>query len=255
MIMPTSTLTPTIRQDDSFESSQFCGNDTLWSALKLDSDSILLSVRSFDTWQTLAQTEIADPFGDSYVKLLSHPDEKHVVVWVAAGQDGQCLFSARRDGAAIVVNHFSDLEETTPANLNFRGDQFLVVCGAELRRYSFPGGSLLGRMQWPWDAEDNQIGDLVSFVDSRRAVFASNEGRLHLVDLNNMVITDEVILRGHEPRPMPELYPSLGEGRGVCSDLAYFQPVPAGGFLSVHHELSSRSDEDHDHLLIWRITS
>ena len=254
-IIPTSTFTLTERLDDSFESSKFCGDDVLWSALKPESDTIVLCIRNFDTRQIVAQTEIPDPFGDSCVTLLSHPDGKHVVVWVAAGQDGQCLFWASRDGSAIAVHRLSDLEETTPASFNSRGDQFLVVCGAELRRYGFPGGDLVGRMRWPSDAEDNQIGDLVSFVDEGRAVLASNEGRLHLVDLEKMLITDEIILQGHEPKPMPDLYPNLGEGRGVCSDLAYFLPLSTGGFLSVHRDLYSQSDDDHDHLLIWRMPS
>jgi hypothetical protein len=77
---------------------------------------------------------------------------------------------------------------------------------------------------------------------------------LYLVDLRKMAIADEVCLRGHEPRPVAEVYPKLSEGRGRCSDLSWFGPLPSGDFVSVHTELPFRPD-GHDSVLTWRVPS
>ena len=161
------------------------------------------------------------------------------------------------DGSAIVADRFPDLEEGAWPSFSPAGNEFLVATGAgELQRYKFPRGPLIANLQWPFDPKDSQIGDLVSFVDASRALVASNEGRLYLVDLNKMAIEDEISIRGHEPKPAVELYPSLGENRGLCSDLSFFLSVLPGRFLSIHRKLPSLyTEENHDHLLTWRIAS
>jgi hypothetical protein len=80
----------------------------------------------------------------------------------------------------------------------------------------------------------------------------STAERLYLVDLRKMAITDELSLRGHEPKPTAEVYPNLREESGLCSDLGHFAPLPTGGFLSVHHELPLLSGgASRDSLLAW----
>jgi hypothetical protein len=202
----------------------------------------------------VAQTELADPFGDSSFTVLTHPDREHVVIWAAAGQDGQCLFWARRDGSEIKVDPFSDLDATTPPSFNRSGDRFLAVCDAnELRQYGFPQGPLLGKMRWPFDDMGNQIGDVVLFVDPTRALLPSTADRLYLVDLTKMAIADEISIRGHEPKRTSEVYPSLGDD-GLCSDLANLALLPAGQILSVHKQIPIRSGEERgDSILTWQL--
>jgi hypothetical protein len=146
-----------------------------------------------------------DPFGDSFLKILPHPDREHVAIWGAAGQDGQCLFWARRDGSQIIVDHFGNRDTTTMPSFNRSGDRFLVVADDnELRQYGFPQGPLLGKMQWPIDDMDNQIGDMVLFVNFAGALLPSTADRLYLVDLTKMAVADEIGIRGHEARRSSE---------------------------------------------------
>ena len=187
--------------------------------------------------------------------IVPHPDGEHVAIWAAAGQDGQCIFWAHRDGSQIMFTRFPGVESTTPPSFTPSGDRFLAVCdGNELREYKFPLGPLHKKMAWPFDDMDNQIGERASYAGSSRALLHSSAERLYLVDLRRMAIADEVSLRGHEPKPVAEVYPSLSGEWGLCSDLGHFAPLPTGGFLSVHHELPFPSGGDsHDCLLTWHL--
>jgi hypothetical protein len=254
VLVPTATLRTLKRLGDSIESCQFCATGELWSTERLDENSVAIDVREAETWRVMARTELADPFGSSFFKILSHPDGAHVVIWAAAGQDGQCLFWASRHGSDIIVERFIGLDATTPPSFNQSGDRFLAVCDAdELRQYQFPQGPLLKQMHWPFDDMDNQIGDAVLFVDPTRALLPSTTDRLYLVDLTKMAIADEISIRGHEPKPTSEIYPSLSED-GLCSDLAYLTPLPAGQILSVHKQIPIRpSEERGDSILTWHL--
>jgi hypothetical protein len=109
-------------------------------------------------------------------------------------------------------------------------------------------------MQWPFDDMDNQIGDMVLFVDPTRALLPSTADRLYLVDLPNMVIADEISIHGHEPKSTSEIYPSLRESSGLCSDLASLALLPTGQILSVHKQIPIRSNEERgDTILTWRL--
>jgi hypothetical protein len=253
VLISTSTLRPVHRLEDSIESCHFCATGALWSASRWDEDSIALEIREPETWQVVARTELTDPFGDSCFKILPHPDREQVAIWAAAGQDGQCLFWARRDGSAITVDRFGDLDATTMPSFNRAGDRFLAAADYnELRQYGLPQGPLLGKMQWPFDDMDNQIGDMVVFVDPTRALLPSTADRLYLVDLTKMAIADEISIHGHEPKRTSEIYPRLRESSGLCSDLAHLALLPTGQILSVHKQTPIRSNEERgDSILTW----
>jgi hypothetical protein len=226
-LLSTATFRTIHRSEDAFEGCCFGSSGVLWSALTWDDDWFVLEIRDPETWQVVARTQVKDPFGDSHYMILPHPDGEHVAIWVAAGQNGQSLFWARRDGSNIIVDRFPGLDRMPPPS--FRGSEFLVICDDnELRNYEFPLGPIRGKMQWPFDDMDNQIGDLVSFVDSRRALVSSMGEQLYLVDLHKMAIVDEVCIRGHETTP------------------GYFTPLPTGGFLSVHNGANCAS------ILTWQ---
>jgi hypothetical protein len=156
--------------------------------------------------------------------------------------------------SGLHVDSFQGEEYTTPPSFNESGTQFLVVSrGSELRSYSFPDGTLIAKMDFSRLAEDEQIGDLVSFAGSTNALTSSLSGRLYSVCLSRMAIEDELCLIGHEPKPVPKLYPGLPNESGFCSDLSFFLQLPSGEFLSFHHELPSSSNDPWiDRALTWR---
>jgi hypothetical protein len=216
--------------DEAFTDCCFTSSGALWTALTWDDDAFVLEIREPETWQVVARAEVKDPFGGSHCMVLPHPDREHVAIWAAAGQNGQCLFWARRDGSKIIVDRFPDLDWTAPPGLAL--SEFLVLCdNNELRNYEFPIGPLRGKMRWPFDDTGNQIGDYVSFVDSGHALIDSTDNRLYLVDLEKM---SEVCIRDPGPKLRPRWFISL----------------PTGGFLSVHD-----GGDGCDDILKWHIPS
>ena len=215
VVIATGTSRRIYSLNDSVES--VCFHDgVLWSAARWDEDSIAVEVREPDTWKVLAREELTDPFGDSFFYILPHPRRGRVAIWAAAGQDGQCLFWAHRDGARISIDRFPGLDNTTWPSFTASGDRFLAIAGScELRLYDFPSGPLRATMPWPgYDHMRNQMGDFVFFVDDGRALVTSLDERLYLVNVEKMELAGEV---------------------SVPADLRYFAPLPGGEFLSVHN--------------------
>jgi hypothetical protein len=211
----------------------------------------VLEILHSKTWGTVARTEIVDPYGDSYLNLLRHPDRASVVVWMAAGQDGQCLYSARQDKGAIVAERFPHLTDTSWPSFTPSGEEFLVISSGALRRFKYPDGKLSGRMECSADDADDQIGYLVSYVDAGRALVQSNNRQLYLVDVETMTFEDKVNIQGHDARPVSQIFYQSPKGNpGFWSDCSLFLPLPNNRFLSIH-EPSGHPAESHAQLLTF----
>jgi hypothetical protein len=252
--LSTSTSKKIHRLNDSFECCRFDAQNRLWTCARFSTDTVVIEVWEPGAWTKIAKTKIADPYGDSHIWLLPHPDQRCVVVWAAAGQDGQGLFWACLGNDAINVIRFPELDETTWPSFSPSGNEFLVISEGELHRYGYPRGPLRARMRGLPEAEDDNLGDFVYYVDAGHALVTSLNYRLFLVDVENMEVEDEVVILGHELHPAAELHPALKDDRGLASDMSFLLPVPGSKFLSVHSEFrgAHRSDSD-DRLLTWQL--
>jgi hypothetical protein len=109
------------------------------------------------------------------------------------------------------------LDDTLPPVFNNAGKEFLVVtdCSSELRYYRFPSGPLIGKMKWPFKGKhDHFFGDSVSFVGDNRALVSSGySGKLYLVDLEEMKITEEILVRGPESNQLYSNFVSADPSR------------------------------------------
>ena len=230
----------------------FLTDSFLWTVTRLDNETSAIEVREVNQWITIARAEVDDPFGDSAFTFFLHPETDHVVLWGAAGQDGQCLYWVHYSGQSISVERFPGLDDTTPPAFDLEGRLFLVVCGWNLRLYEYPSGPELGRLTWPY--EDDAPAGYVSFVGQDFALVLSDEGRLFLIHVRTMSIVDEIAIEGHGPKSVAELYPTLRHERGLCSDMSSFLALPNGEFLSVHRELPAKIDSSTpDKMLFWRM--
>jgi hypothetical protein len=233
-----------------FESCLFCGS-LLWTATRTSMDTAMVDVRELNEGKVLARVEVADPFGESSLMLFRGPNEDTVALWIAAGQDGQCLYWMEHAGSTMTATRCPNLEETTPPAFDPGGRRFLVASENDLCLHDYPGGERLGKLEWPFD--DDFPSETISFVGEDHALMHSGNGRLFLVDLRAMKIAEEIIVEGHGLRPTRELYPNLSDN-GLCSDLSTFVSLPKGDFISVHQDLPMKSaSEWRDELAFWRI--
>ena len=233
-----------------FESCLFSGS-LLWTAARTGMDTAMVDVRELSDGKVLASVEVEDPFGESSLMLFRGPNERTVALWVAAGQDGQCIYWAEHAGSTMTATRCQNLEETTPPAFDSDGRRFLVVSENDLCLHDYPAGARVGKLEWPFD--DDFPGEMLSFVGDDHALMHSGNGRLFLVDLRAMKIAEEIIVEGHGLRSTRELYPNLSDN-GLCSDLSTFVSLPKGGFISVHQDLPMKSVSDwQDELAFWHI--
>jgi hypothetical protein len=246
------TLTKTLRLACAFEAALFSHSGKfLWSAFHIQGAKAVLEVLDTTNWGLVAKAEVPDPFENSALMLFAHPAEERVVLWVAGGQDGQCLYWGHFAGSRVALKRFPELTNTTPPCFDRAGKRFLVVSDGAVRLYQFPKGPELGRIQW--QLADDPPAESIAFVGEERALVHSGNGRLFLIDLKCLQIVEEIQISGHEPRPAYELYPNLYPDGDLCSDLSTFLPLPSGEFLSIHRQLPRESTLDwRDEILVWK---
>ncbi|MGD2182641.1 hypothetical protein [Lusitaniella coriacea] len=217
-----------VEQDDFWieEGFQSCFFDLdglrLWCARKYDEGySVEFQIRDTASWQVQRYASLDNSLGSSQFSFYPHPENEIVAVWAAAGQDGQQVYWLYDNGNRIHLVEIPCLKDTNPPVFHPGGGEFLVVdLMGTLKRYTFPDCHLLGTCSSPWFEEDYFNGT-VCYVSDDKVLANTEEGRMYLVDLETMVVTEEVIVRGYEPRPV-ELK-SLGN-TFLCGVLESTQP-------------------------------
>ena len=134
-LMTQPDLAEQVRAEDAIEGCLFSPSGRLlWSAVHTSSDTAALEIRETKSCEVVACAEVPDPFESSGLMLFSHPSEDRVALWVAAGQDGQCLYWGRYDGSKLEVQRFPDLTDTAPQVLVVLANAFLsspaAACGS-----------------------------------------------------------------------------------------------------------------------------
>jgi hypothetical protein len=178
---------------------------------------------------------VPDPFGRSMVVLCRHPRDDAVVLWVAAGQDGQQSWLVTGDGAVPLP-----ADDALPALFGPDGSWLLAADFEKLTRLSWPGAAELGTLSWAdtdpeaaADGSDEPGADLM-LLPGGHASWSTNNGRVRTVDLTTMTVIDEITLAGHPLRTVADLYPALVGDENLCTDFGYTVPGAGGTVLSVH---------------------
>lgn len=208
----------------------------IWTAERRPG-GIELARRDPDTGAVRRLTSIDDPFGDSAVMFFPHPDPRAVIAWVAAGQDGQAAWVIVDDGDGLTATAVEPRDRLPPV-FTPTGDAYLSAGPDILEYLAWPGGLDLDALQWSdeddgGDAFDDPAGDYVIYVPGGYAIWASANGRLHLIDLAALVVIDELVIDEHPLRTIAELYPQLAEDT-PATDFEGARPGPDGLVLTIH---------------------
>lgn len=197
----------------------------LWVSAELSSGAIEVQRRTSTDWNVTERVTVEDPFGASSSMLFSTRSPDMFVLWLAAGQDGQCVYWIRRRANELVAEYEPIFVNTTPTEFSPDGCSLLVVdeSGA-LRSHVFPNLAL----QWVLPApggEDDPFAESLSFLDASRALVATNEQRLYVIDVVSGKIVSEVFVDGHEPKPISTYYPRVNDDGTICTDLTHFRKI------------------------------
>lgn len=192
-LFSTATFEMSHRLNDAFMSCLYGRENLVWTCARFTPRTVVLKAWEPESWTPIAQAKVADPYGNSEFSLFAHPDKNSVVLWAAAGQDGQCLLWATLTGSAIAVTRFRSLNDMCPPSFSPDGAEFLVTSACTLRLYAYPKGPLKGSLKaGRYEDEDDAIGYCVSYIDAAHAVVTTMGGRLLLVNLAGMSVMAEV---------------------------------------------------------------
>jgi len=196
-------------------------------------DEVHVTLRTPDL-QVVRSVTVPDEFGDSMVALLPHGDA--VVLWVAAGQDGQQSWLISEAGTAERL----PADDCLPALFGPDGTWLLAADDARIARLTWPDGVEDGALSWDdidpeaaGNGSDAPGADLM-LLPGGFVSWSTGNGRIRTIDLATMTVADEIALAGHPVRTVAELYPSLAGDLNPCGDFGYSVLGTGGTVLSVH---------------------
>jgi hypothetical protein len=215
----------------------------IWTLTAEGEKTIAVHVRDACDGRVLRESRFAGPSRELRCSFHTHPRPGGVTIWAAAGQDGQWLFFAHDDGAAITVTQAKGIDECNLPTFDAAGSAFLITAWNSLSRWSLTGLTRTAELdEWPWsETEDDCVGESVAWAGARRALVATNENRLYLVDLDEGAVVDEAVIEGPPLRPIGEIFPTLDKETGATTDLGFFVPLGTSRILSVHGDLDASS--------------
>jgi hypothetical protein len=211
----------------------------LWAA-NGTGDEVRVALHTPDN-QVMRTVTVPDAFGESMVKLRRHPHDGAVVLWIAAGQDGQQSWLVRDDGTALFAEHLP-ADDCLPAHFGPDADWLLAADDYGLTMLSWPDRTELGALSWAdidpeaeADGSDTPGGCLMA-LPGGFVSWNTGNGRLRTIDLTTMSVVDEIALAGHPVRTVADRHPTLATDHNPCGDFAYAVPHDDGMVLSVHGE-------------------
>jgi hypothetical protein len=144
-------------------------------------------------------------------------------LWLAAGQDGQQVFWLDIDSSNVDCDEDADLQNTTPPAFSPTGNEFMVVDEQHRAcRFRYPDVHLVKRCRSPCD---DPFDYPIQYLNTDIALARTRDGRHYALDVDTMRVIDEVVIKGHEPRPIEDLYPALVGSKQLATDILFFECV------------------------------
>jgi hypothetical protein len=229
-------------------------HDLLWTIHPVDLHTFELGLRDGSNGRLLKQQRFSSPEQDASPSLHPHPSSRAVTIWIAAGQDGQWLFWGREDGTGIQIAPLAGVDRCALPAFAPGGQALLLLEGSTLARWSTDGSDRTAVVtEGPWLQDDDYLVESLAWLTNDRAVTATNEGRLWLVDPWNRRIVDEAYVQGHAPGPIGTIWPELARETGIASNLSFFTGG-SSGVVSVHFvPLRAGGPLEAVHLAAWDV--
>lgn len=199
------------------------GGGFLWVVSRPDERRCVVQLMDTRDWRFVAESTVEDPFQASSCSLHRTGRPELVSLWLAAGDCGQQVYWLRCHGHKITCDIEKTLSGTTPPEFSPDGDRFVVLgAGGEVRLHEFGSMRLIGQAGEAGLDED-PFAESQAFLSRSLVLASTNNGRIFMLDAETMHVTEELIVAGHEPRPVRELYPELADDKNLCTDISYFR--------------------------------
>ena len=100
------------------------------------------------------------------------------------------------------------------------GKQYLIVdSGGSICKFDFAKKRQIGKSLRA-ASELGRFAESLCYYSEKKAIALTENNRIILIDTARMKIEDELILSGHEPRPIGEYYPTLRKEEILMTDIS-----------------------------------
>ena len=228
--------------------------DYLWSvAPPLTRGTVEVQLRETNRWSLVGSVTVLDPFEESSCSFHATCKPDMTALWLAAGQNGQRVYWVTKHSDSVDAELEPFLEDTTAPVFAPVGNEFLVIDDLpSVCKYRFPTERKLGVCRSK-RGEALYFGGYLCYLDARSALVHSHHSRLFRIDLRAMKIAEEIVIRGHEPRPFEEYYPTLRGDQTLCTDITYFARFGESVVLGYHRETGAELSNWKDTLMFYDV--
>jgi hypothetical protein len=214
--------------------------DELWAFEHASHKKLIWRIFDRD-FKLAAALEVEDPMYDSHVHLIKIPNSTDMVMELAAGQDGSGIYILSKNGKTLSVKEMFPHECLSRPDFNRNATRFLTLEFYEgiLYHYTYPALQKLGEFNYHKQAEQEgiEISDYGEsmYIDENKAVI-QYEHRFFSFDLSNMTVSEEILIKDHEPKPTNYFYPRLAEDKSLMTDIRYMKAAGGKVFAQLDFE-------------------
>jgi hypothetical protein len=180
------------------------GGEFLWLVAPRSAEDIAVCLIETTNWSFVDNVIIHDPFGGSSCSFHDTGRPGLMVLWLAAGQDGQQVYWLNRSHNNVSCDREPRLENTCPPIFSPNKEEILVINEkSAICKYSLPSMNLVAPPLESGD-DDDPFAESLVYLTERQALAGTNEGRMFMVDTARMRIEDEVAVGEHSPSSTKE---------------------------------------------------
>lgn len=202
------------------EASIYIQNGLLWSVSKISCEELYIQVFTLNDWKEVASLSMEDELHDSACLWAKGYDDKSLVLWLAAGQDGYCNYLLRFDGELSVDSIGNNDSSFSTFSIIFYKikKQFIVGDDEGLSVFNYPTNELISQYTYPKESYPTNYYDFLN----EHKILLHTENSLDIYDIE-LRKTVEVSIKGHERKPTSFYYPSLCDDYELTTDIDYFE--------------------------------
>lgn len=221
-----------------FKAAYFSQQNLCWVVEKIDREWVKIKVYAINTWELIQSVLLEDIYIDSEYIIDEWCDENTVLLWMAAGQDGQSTFllSLKSPSNEINIEKFS-IENTIPPVWNTSKTELAFTDETALTIVDISTKKIKNIITYP---SDFLFAGSVFYLNEQELVRVAENG-VHLINTYRSSIK-EIIIKGHEPRPISYYYPTIKDDDSCIIDIDFIEQI--GDYL-IGHVTDARKKENY----------
>jgi len=218
----------------------------IWAIEKLDKEHLRISIINSMSGSRLNSYEMDDELYDSTPRLSDIPHSDHVILELAAGQDGICLCECEFTNVISLKKIFPHHSYITPAWSPDRSKMFMLENDSQTYvHFSYPEYKLLSEQSSvDFDDEDLCPGYNMIYLKNGIVITQNANYRHFIFDPVKMERVDEIVFRDYEPVPTNQIYKNLKDDTTLYSRITYFDRI--GDLL-----VARTDDKDNDQTIFF----